>query len=92
MRRNKNTQEKYLKNLISESVKRALKEAENGGWVVESNEVEKAMNMAIEYFGEEYVNEAIVRTLTTDQIAESLAYLFRMWDFEEWNNRKVSVD
>ena len=50
------------------------------------------MNMAIEHFGEEYVNEAIVRTLTTDQIAESLAYLFRMWDFEEWNNRKVSVD
>ena len=92
MRRNKNAQEKYLKNLISESVKRALKEAENGGWVVENNEVEKAMNMAIEHFGEEYVNEAIVRTLTTDQIAESLAYLFRMWDFEEWNNRKVSVD
>ena len=29
MRRNKNAQEKYLKNLISESVKRALKEAEN---------------------------------------------------------------
>ena len=71
MRRNKNEQEKYLKSLISESVKRALKEAENGGWVVENNEV----------------NEAIVRTLTTDQIAESLAYLFRMWDFEEWNNR-----
>ena len=92
MRRNKNAQEKYLKSLISESVRRALKEAENGGWVVENNEVEEAMNMAIEHFGEEYVNEAIVRTLTTDQIAESLAYLFRMWDFEEWNNRKVSVD
>lgn len=87
MSRNKNTQEKYLKNLISESVKRALKEAENGGWVVENNEVDEAMSIAIEHFGEEYVNEAIVRTLTTDQIAESLAYLFRMWDFEEWNNR-----
>ena len=87
MRRNKNTQEKYLKNLISESVKRALKEAENGGWVVENNEVNEAMEMAIQHFGEEYVNEAIVRTLTTDQIAESLAYLFRMWDFREWSNR-----
>ena len=87
MRRNKNEQEKYLKSLISESVKRALKEAENGGWVVENNEVNEAMEMAIQHFGEEYVNEAIVRTLTTDQIAESLAYLFRMWDFEEWNNR-----
>ena len=87
MRRNKNTQEKYLKNLISESVKRALKEAENGGWVVENDEVNEAMEMAIQHFGEEYVNEAIVRTLTTDQIAESLAYLFRMWDFREWSNR-----
>ena len=87
MRRNKNKQEKYLKSLISESVKRALKEAEDGGWVVESNEVNEAMEMAIQYFGEEYVNEAIVRTLTTDQIAESLAYLFRMWDFREWSNR-----
>ena len=87
MRRNKNKQEKYLKSLISESVKRALKEAEDGGWVVESNEVNEAMEMAIQHFGEEYVNEAIVRTLTTDQIAESLAYLFRMWDFREWSNR-----
>lgn len=87
MSRNKNAQEKYLKNLISESVKRALKEAENGGWVVENDEVNEAMEMAIQHFGEEYVNEAIVRTLTTEQIAESLAYLFRMWDFEEWNNR-----
>lgn len=87
MSRNKNAQEKYLKNLISESVKRALKEAEDGGWVVENHEVNEAMEMAIQYFGEEYVNEAIVRTLTTDQIAESLAYLFRMWDFREWSNR-----
>ena len=87
MRRNKNTQEKYLKNLISESVKRALKEAENGGWVVENNEVEEALNMAIEHFGKEYVYDAIVRTLSTEQIAESLAYLFRMWDFREWSNR-----
>lgn len=87
MSRNKNTQEKYLKNLISESVKRALKEAENGGWVVENDEVNEAMEMAIQHFGEEYVNEAIVRTLGSEQIAESLAYLFRMWDFREWSNR-----
>lgn len=87
MRRNKNAQEKYLKNLISESVKRALKEAENGGWVVENNEVNEAMEMAIQHFGEEYVNESIVRTLGSEQIAESLAYLFRMWDFREWSNR-----
>jgi hypothetical protein len=64
-----------------------LQEAESYGWVVESYEAYEAYNMACDYFGKEYVNDQIVDTLSDDELAASLAYLFRMWDFRQWDER-----
>lgn len=64
-----------------------LQEAESYGWVVESYEAYEAYDMACDYFGKEYVNDQIVDTLSDDELASSLAYLFRMWDFRQWDER-----
>lgn len=61
--------------------------AESYGWVVENNEVDEAYEMTCDYFGKDYVDDAIVGTLSTDDMASSLAYLFRMWDFRKWDER-----
>lgn len=71
--------------------KREITAAESYGWVVENNEVDEAYDMACESFGKDYVDDAIIRTLSTDDIASSLAYLFRMWDFREWDERNDDV-
>ena len=77
-------------NIISpfdESAKRnrKLKEAESYGWIVETNQVWEAYDLACEYYGQETVDRAIVDTLSDDELASSLAYLFRMWEFREWD-------
>ena len=48
---------------MKESVNRIIKEAENGGWVVDSSEAQEAYNLAVQEIGEEKVNSAIVRCL-----------------------------
>ena len=87
MKRKINLTESKLKNIINESVKRIVAEAENGGWVVDSSEAQEAYDMAVEYMGKETINDAIIRCLTSDQLAECLAYIFRMYDFREWSER-----
>ena len=79
--------EENLRKIISETIKNTLNEAENGGWVVDSSEAQEAYNLAVEYMGEETINAAIVRTLSDNELAESLAYIFRMYDFTEWEER-----
>lgn len=85
--------ESDLKNMVKESVKRIVKqrkklnEANSYGWVVESSEALDAYDFACEYFGQEKLNQDIVDTLSTDELAESLAFIFRMNDFREWDER-----
>ena len=67
--------------------RRPIKAAESYGWVVESWEANDAYEMACEAFGEDDVNAQIVGTLGSDDLAECLAFLFRMWDFREWDER-----
>lgn len=67
--------------------RRPIKAAESYGWVVESWEANEAYEMACEAFGEEDVNAQIVGALGSDDLAECLAFLFRMWDFREWDER-----
>lgn len=69
-----------------------IKAAESYGWVVDSNEAWEAYEFACETLGKEYVDDAIVDTLSVDDVASSLAYLFRMWDFREWDEYKNSED
>ena len=79
--------EQDLKNLVRNSVNRIIKEAENGGWVVDSSEAQEAYNLAVEHMGEETINNAIVRCLGDETLARCLAYIFRMYDFREWQSR-----
>ena len=87
MKRTIKLKERELKRMISESVRRAINEAENYGWVVDESEVQEAYEMAVEYMGKEYIDDAIVQSLSDTELAESLAFIFRNTDFEEWYDR-----
>ena len=72
---------------MKESVNRIIKEAENGGWVVDSSEAQEACNLAVQEIGEETINSVIVRCLGDETLAQCLAYIFRQYDFREWQSR-----
>ena len=67
--------------------RRPIKAAESYGWVVENWEAREAYDFACEYFGEEDLNAHIVGCLSDDELAACLAFLFRMNDFREWDER-----
>lgn len=83
---------KDVANIVSESVKRILREAENGGWVVESNEATEAYQLAVRELGKETIDDAIIRLLSDDTLADCLAYIFRMYDFRQWDEYKEEKD
>ena len=76
--------ESDLKRMVMETVKRTLNEAENNGWVVEDGDAQKAYNFACQQLGKETVDDAIIRCLGNERLAAILAYVFRMYDFREW--------
>ena len=79
--------DKALNRIVKESIDRVVDEAENGGWKVDSSEAQEAYNLAVEYMGENTINKAIIRCLSSDALADCLAYIFRMYDFRKWGNR-----
>lgn len=89
-----NLVKKAVINTINESVqdnfenaKKKLNEGESGGWVVEPSEAEEAYNMFAAELGNEEANAAIVRALGNSVLSDVLAYLFRMYDFRQWDER-----
>lgn len=76
--------ESKLRQMISE----AVMEAVNGGWEVKDNEAETAYNLAVEKLGKEVIDNAIIRAMSNHVLAELLAYIFRMYDFREWDEYK----
>jgi hypothetical protein len=76
-----------LHRIVEETTKQILKEAINGGWEVDTSEAQEAYEMAVNSFGEETINSAIVRSLGDETLAQCLAYIFRQYDFREWANR-----
>ena len=84
--------ESQLKKIIAESVKRVLKEAVNGGWEVKDDEAFEAYDFACDAMGKETVDDAIVRCLGREQLASCLAYVFRQYDFRDWENRNNEMD
>ena len=76
-----------LNRIVENAVRNILREGESEGWVVDSSEVNDAYELAVERMGKEVIDDAIVRTLDSDTLADSLAYIFRMYDFTEWNHR-----
>lgn len=77
-----------LRKIVRESVGRILTEAESEGWVVENDEALEAYDFACEMFGKEKLDSEIVNSLGTEELAECLAYIFRMYDFDEWKQHK----
>lgn len=76
-----------LHKMIRESVNKILTEAENGGWVVDTTEAQEAYELAVRELGEETINSAIVRSLGDETLAQCLAYIFRQYDFRQWQSR-----
>jgi hypothetical protein len=79
--------EQDLRGIVENTVKKVLKEAESGGWVVDSSEAQEAYNLAVQEMGEETINSAIVRCLGDETLAQCLAYIFRQYDFRQWKSK-----
>jgi histone H3/H4 len=79
--------EQDLRGIVENTVKKILKEAENGGWVVDSSEAQEAYNLAVQEMGEDTINSAIVRCLGDETLAQCLAYIFRQYDFRQWKSK-----
>jgi len=79
--------EQDLRGIVENTVKKVLKEAESGGWVVDSSEAQEAYNLAVQEMGEETINSAIVRCLGDETLAQCLAYIFRQYDFSQWKSK-----
>ena len=73
-----------------ENSKKPIKSAVDGGWVVDDYEADDAYNFAIEYFGEDNLNNQIIRAMSNEELAACLAFIFRMNDFREWEEHKNS--
>ena len=69
------------------TTKRPITAAESYGWVVNDWEAWDAYEFACEYFGEEDLNKQIVGCMNSEELAACLAFLFRMNDFREWEER-----
>jgi len=67
--------------------KKSINAAESYGWVVDENEAWEAYEFACDYFGKEELDDQIVSSLSVDELASSLAFIFRMNDFREWEER-----
>ena len=65
-----------------------LRSANSYGWEVDESEVDEALDLYIEIMGKERAFEDIVETMSTNELAESLAYLFRMNEIYEWDERR----
>ena len=76
-----------LRGIVENTVKKVLKEAENGGWVVDSSEAQEAYNLAVQEMGEDTINSAIIRVLSDETLAQCLAYIFRQYDFRQWKSK-----
>ena len=72
--------------------KKRFNEAESYGWVVNEDEAKEAYYFFCDHIGKEEVDDAIVESLSVDELASSLAFLFRMYEFEEWYKRNSVED
>jgi hypothetical protein len=67
------------------SRRKGLKEAESYGWEVPDDMANEAYEFACDYFGKDEMNQQIINCISNEELAACLAYLFRMWDFREWD-------
>lgn len=79
---------KLTESKLKTIIRQCLNEADSYGWVVETDEAQKAYDFACDYFGEDDLNRQIVRTMGSQALSECLAYIFRINDFREWEKYK----
>ena len=77
--------EQQLTNMVKNAVKRIVNEATDYGWEVPDSRAREAYDFACERMGKEYVDESIIDCLSHEQLASCLAFIFRMNDFQEWD-------
>lgn len=90
--RNNRNSANHRRMMRTNANRRSLNCGESYGWVVDSSEAQDAYDFACEIVGKEQVDADIVGTLSYDELADALAYLFRMWDFTEWEAYKNGED
>jgi hypothetical protein len=80
--------ESKIRGMVEEAVKRILFENESYGWEVDESEANSAYEYLCNEIGEQEANAAIVRSIGSEALAASLAYIFRMYDMRGWKEYK----
>jgi len=62
---------------------RQIKSAVDGGWEVRSSDVPEALNLFVEYCGEETALEEIARAMDTDTLEDKIEWIAQQWGFGE---------
>ena len=63
--------------------RRPIKSAIDGGWEVRSSDVPKALDLFVEYFGEEDALEEIAKAMGDATLEENIDWIAQQWGFAE---------
>lgn len=72
--------EQYKKSIKSS---KQVKSGESYGWIVNNEDAWDKLWLFVDYFGEKEALEALARAMGNEDLADNLAYIFRMYDFKE---------
>ena len=62
---------------------RKITSANNYGWIVDSSEAMDALDLFVEYFGEDTALEELAKALGDNELKENLEWICRQWGFLE---------
>jgi len=62
---------------------KSIKSAIDGGWEVDSSDVPEALDLFVEYYGEETALEEIAKSMSTDTLLENIEWIAQQWGFGE---------
>jgi hypothetical protein len=62
---------------------RQIKSAVDGGWEVRSSDVPEALDLFVEYYGEETALEEIAKAMGTDTLEDNIEWIAQQWGFGE---------
>ena len=63
--------------------RKPIKSAIDGGWEVRSSDVPKALDLFVEYFGEEDALEQIAKAMSDATLEENIDWIAQQWGFAE---------
>ena len=66
-----------------QSAFKPITSANNYGWEVDSSDVPEALDLFVEYYGEETALEEIARAMDSDTLDENIEWIARHWGFAE---------